>query len=731
MKNVHLLLAAICILILNIAYGQKAAKPAARITFEKVYLHTDRECFWAGENIWFKAYLINGQLNQLSASSNSLTIELINSSSQVVSKELIYLKNGVGKGDFKLDSSYVEGAYRIKAYTTLMTYFGDNLLFEKPIYIYNNSKPGSSVAASASNGVGSLPKVVSDNKSGTITFYPESGSLVENVSSVVAFKSHSENQKAIPLSGKVVSSTGEVINSFTSDSTGMGSFTIKPLANSKYFAKGKFQNGQSFEVELPTALIKGFSLHTDNLDSELRITVNANDLALQENQNSEFTLVCKSKGRSYISRKIVWSQNQVIITIPKSSLAAGITEVCLYDAAFKPYCERLVYNDNDQRLNILVTTDKPIYGPKEKVKLSIKVTDKQNKPVDANLSIAVIDADLVPENKIDIVSYLEIKSEIRGNIQNVKQYFDKANPDRYKQLDLLLLTQGWRDFTWRRLVDSAMRVAIKPRPEMLSNFAQIKEKGKPESVVPNKIISKDTIALGQVVIKGQQSVKLLDQTFKSYGKDDVLTVEPKDYDHKNLRHYLIHYAAGALTDVDDNIYFVGSGGKQLFPRLVINNVSLPFTDEEIDKPMRDQYYQQYLNMPVSEFEKIVIKRGVDRSRDRMTRPDNFGRIPINDLYVMFITLNSAISRNQINALKAYEKSFYESREFYSPDYDNINVNKDVRTTIHWEPNKITDENGVLNLSFFNSTASGKIMVFVEGISETSGALSAKGEYSVK
>ncbi|MCR8561019.1 TonB-dependent receptor [Mucilaginibacter sp. BJC16-A38] len=64
------------------------------------------------------------------------------------------------------------------------------------------------------------------------------------------------------------------------------------------------------------------------------------------------------------------------------------------------------------------------------------------------------------------------------------------------------------------------------------------------------------------------------------------------------------------------------------------------------------------------------------------------------------------------------KGFYKAREFYSPQYDNPKTNQkmaDLRSTIYWNPNIITDKDGKASFSFFNADGKGTYRVVVEGI----------------
>ncbi|MCO5945869.1 carboxypeptidase-like regulatory domain-containing protein [Mucilaginibacter flavidus] len=64
------------------------------------------------------------------------------------------------------------------------------------------------------------------------------------------------------------------------------------------------------------------------------------------------------------------------------------------------------------------------------------------------------------------------------------------------------------------------------------------------------------------------------------------------------------------------------------------------------------------------------------------------------------------------------KGFYKVREFYSPQYDNPHTNQkmaDLRSTIYWNPNIITDKDGKASFEYFNADGKGTYRVVVEGI----------------
>lgn len=62
--------------------------------------------------------------------------------------------------------------------------------------------------------------------------------------------------------------------------------------------------------------------------------------------------------------------------------------------------------------------------------------------------------------------------------------------------------------------------------------------------------------------------------------------------------------------------------------------------------------------------------------------------------------------------------YYAVREFYVPDYaviDSLAEMRDLRTTIHWEPHIVTDEEGKAQISFYTADQPGTYRVVIEGL----------------
>jgi hypothetical protein len=438
------------------------SKPANGLVFEKTFVHTDRDVYATGDTIWFKAYLVNAQNNTPIASSGNLYVELISPTAKIISSELIRLDDGFGNGDFNLPDSIPPGKYHLRAYTNWMRNFGDNFIFDKEFTILKEVVEATAVKPKTIN---KLPAATATKKPAIpltatvlplVRFYPEGGSLVQGISSWVAVKADDGFGKGIPAWGVVLSTSGDTVARFNCDTLGMGLFALIPLSGQTYHAEVSFTGNKQPRhdvFQLPAALTKGLSLQIRQRDSTIQVIVSCTT----DDANAikpVYTIALKHAGITVLSSQLQLASQQNPIKISTAALPEGICSITLYDEHDKPNCERLVYihRPNESKA-VNLSTDKKTYLSKELVNVQINTKEA------ANLSIAVVDAGIVPEQAEDIVSYLLLQSEVKGNIEHARRYFDTTNVNRFKQLDLLLMTQGWRDFVWRRMADTAIRVS--------------------------------------------------------------------------------------------------------------------------------------------------------------------------------------------------------------------------------------------------------------------------------
>lgn len=409
---------------------------------EKVYLHVDRDSYSAGEDIWFKAYLIDALDRLLTDHSSNLHVELISPSSKIVLFRNIRLEGGLGNGDFKLPNDIKSGRYKLRAYTNYMRNYGDQLFFSKEIAVINSTD-----SSKISERVKYVENIIQ------VSFFPEGGSLIDNVSSIVAFKAVNYLGKGCDISGKIFSSAGELVTTFRSSHLGMGAFFLRPLPGLKYYSIVRGADSIDIKTELPTSFPTGvtFSLKK-NQDDELVIIINTNHETLVKLTENELKLSTSIRKEIINIIHFKLKSSDTSFVIPTSYYPDGILSLTLSTLENLPLAERLVYIEKEAPLKIKMVTDKLLYKKREAVTLKISLACDSMIEHDSNASLSVVNESFINNTSKfprSISSWFLLESDVHGAIEDPSYYFDPSNPSRLSDLDLLLRTQGWRDFVWK------------------------------------------------------------------------------------------------------------------------------------------------------------------------------------------------------------------------------------------------------------------------------------------
>ena len=425
---------------------------------EKIYLHTDKSRYFIGEDLWYKAYTVRASNNLLFDNSNILYVELISPDSRIVARNKTNIEIGLGRGDFQLtDSLGVKpGVYQLRAYTNWNRNFGDDFVFKKNIEIIDvfESRTKTNPAQNSANAAANQISEIGNPTSYRVDFFPEGGSLLENVASIVGFKAVDTNGNPIHITGEIFDSNDELVTTFSSPHDGMGKFQMIPMEGKNYYAKIKTPDGKVQRVELPKVANQGYLLSFRTFKGKNIVSLLTNEKTLLQNPNAALTVVCRAKGVSYFESTQTLNQTTFSFELAKDKTPEGISQITLFDSNSKPQSERLVYIEKEHDLEVQLSTDKASYKPNEKATVNVSSKSKTGVTKSASFSLSVTDMNgVLKENDFgtNISSYFLMESDIRGKVHNPGYYFDATNLKRLEHLDNLLLTQGWRDFLWKKM----------------------------------------------------------------------------------------------------------------------------------------------------------------------------------------------------------------------------------------------------------------------------------------
>ncbi len=299
-----------------------------------------------------------------------------------------------------------------------------------------------------------------------VQFFPEGGNLVAGINNKVAIKAIQNNGLGIDASGSIVDSDGKQIATFKTQHLGMGIFEFTPEAGKKYVAKVIFSNASNKSVSLPEVAAEGSVINIDNGNTDhIAVKIASSQSFIDKNKGKKVYLIARSKGVICYGAQTALAETVYNTVIPKAKFPRGIAQFTLFSEDGRPISERLVFVDHQNNLVVNLSTPLPTYGSKKKVKVNV-LAKNDTAAVKGNFSVAVIDETKVPYNDdkaSTILSTFLLTSDVKGYIEQPNYYFSSVDEKRTSDMDLLLLTQGYRSFSYNDILgDKTPEISVLP-----------------------------------------------------------------------------------------------------------------------------------------------------------------------------------------------------------------------------------------------------------------------------
>ncbi|MBO7432708.1 MAG: hypothetical protein J6U13_03030 [Salinivirgaceae bacterium] len=735
------------ILVTIVAAFQIAAINAAAQDF--VYILPSKEIAETGEDLWFKAYLMDRQTFALSDKSQTLYLQIRSASDSVVWSEKYPLVGGRGTGHIYVGDDWPQGEYFIEGYTK-SSFTADSTQPIRPRRIRVVERVAQMDEISAK--VVRFDSIQKSTTKHRFDLFPEGGNLIDGINTVVAFKATYGNGFPDEVSGKVFED-GKQIAEIKCVHDGMGGFAVTPQLGKKY--EVVLDDGRTYPF--PEIERNGLTLRvTRNTSAGITLLVSASDTVPHS-----FTIASKLNGIPFGSASGI-VRGQQFVRLPISFFPfQGIAEITLQKADGQPVAERLVYVNPDAHLNIVATTNDDRYHCRDVGKVRLQVTDTSGRPVKAEMAVSIFDkAYLYLPGHENILSHSHLSEQIRGDIFNPAYYFDTHNYDRLQALDLLLLTQGWRRYVWdseplpnqslltdgvkgiltiRRdanskihivnafspngdtctiLTDSSGRFDIDPQQmRKMQGKIYLKpfltDKYKAKVSVENPFDTINVFRRGREYYLTQNHILETDNGEQFVFSDDkVILLE--DVVVKAKRRSVYHDKVTGFLDSLANVEGMG-------PEWVCFHVNQnDFTDTLF---ILNDYYPDFTAHPVNRHCDNDIGKPIPGKTYTVlkvhTYIDGVGREG-GVYYNMMQIVYPKRTYTDEQLMKMYGLSrtqgYYPKREFYQPDkFDLSSSAPDPRNLLQWRPAVMTDENGVAEIPFAASDVNTEFVGIVEAI----------------
>ena len=404
---------------------------------EKIFLHTDKPYYMAGDTLWFRAHVVDASTHAPADASRYVYVDFrcvdkppVGTAAPAAQHYRILERDGVYAGYIPLPMTLESGNYELTAYTHFMRNLPHDYFFRQSVYV---SAYGQRYAPGKQEAVADYD----------VTFHPEGGYFIEGVRCTAGFKALRADGVSADITGQIVDETGREVARFASRHAGMGKCTFTPEAGHRYTAVCRDAAGTERRVRLPEA-----EQHTCVLQvypASERFTVQA--AAASAYDPGALRLLIHCRGNVCYNGVLDPATRQA--SFRWEDFPQGVLQILLLDGGMRTLSERLLFHyDPELEATARIHPDKPEYGRREKVCLELEFRDAEGDPLTGNVSLSVTDSRIIDPDFAhrDIRTELLLESELRGYVEDPDYYFGERTPERMAAADALMLTQGWRRY---------------------------------------------------------------------------------------------------------------------------------------------------------------------------------------------------------------------------------------------------------------------------------------------
>jgi hypothetical protein len=382
--------------------------------------------------------------------------------------QIVFVRDGYGPGDAvsaTLKTERAEGGIPDGARVTIQARVDGEMVHEAAAIV----DPSGVVSArfdlpkEISRGEGTLAYIIEDGgvvetasktipillQTVDLTMYAEGGELVAGLPNRVYLAALTPSQKPADLKGAIVDSSGKSVAEFRTEHEGRGRFTLTPKAGEKYTLTISEPAGIKSTYPLPEVKDAGVVVTSvGNVvpgKSEVKVRLGSATAG-------KFKVQLLQREKELSQQSVEVKAGKLIDVSLDAKDASGVLVVTVWNEEGIPTAERLVFREQQDGVQVTVKADRKSYTPGSPVKLTVKSTDADGKPVSALVGVTITD-DAVLEmiEKREQVPRLPVMVLLESDVKDLADahvYLDPKNEKATLAVDLLLGTQGWRRFAF-------------------------------------------------------------------------------------------------------------------------------------------------------------------------------------------------------------------------------------------------------------------------------------------
>ena len=397
---------------------------------EVIYLHLNKTDFLQGEQIGFKAYIVDKNTGEPASNTSNLYVQLVDEENNTIKEKFLQVKKGAAYGIFNVDKVLKPKNYIIKAFTNWSRNFETSNIFEQEIRVVDISDKSRSA----------IKEIEQELQ---VSFMPEGGHLVLNTKNTMGiYVKDADGLGVSNLKVNLLKEENLVIKTLQLNKKGFAKFLLTPKSDTKFKLSIAYKD-KDLLFTLPNGEERGFALAVSSLKDSLLISLNTNQITLPDLKARSYKLAIHNGNELRLVRFPKFVTRSIVSKIAKNRLFDGINILTVLDENDTPLLERLYFNRSLSKIKY-ATSDK-VTNKGDSLDIKLNYNDLKAK---GNLSISILPEYSIANNAHEsIASFNLLSSHLQGGVEDADDYFidgDLVDED----LDLMLLIQGWSVYDW-------------------------------------------------------------------------------------------------------------------------------------------------------------------------------------------------------------------------------------------------------------------------------------------
>lgn len=559
-----------------------------------------------------------------------------------------------------------------------------------------------------------------------VKFYPEGGSLVTGLKSRVGFETKTSNGQPISLKG-VLMKNDQPVSYVSTNSLGMGTFSIQPEDNEKYTLS--LNPGKLIKKEVKIKLPEHSAGPKMVIKLEKSVVNDSLKFSIASTEEKAILIMLHNLDGEYILLKSQLGKSSKILNLPLNTISKGITKLTIMDESANPLIERLFFAHYDQHFLVSrVAAFKEAYNKGDSVKMKVQLKDPSGKPYGGIISVSVAQSNRISSTMTDIENYYYLNKCI-ADLPISNSMDGLADVD---YLENVLLIKGWVNFTKPSNTSIADSLSWN---NLQFDKGLVTSKNKPLKK-PLNLVSFGGIRPSIFTTNAAGEFNIRDSDLMVEQNKKIFFMVDGNKDNYNIRiedPFLI--ISESLAKQTKPTIFENLSNEEerkmlrsLQNVIVLKDVQITSRQTKIGKYGEKganacgdyvDSYHDYLNYENTPFER---RRKPIVGRQYLKRTDLEGAW----FTVEPVTYSGCLTEQERKSIAI--KGINSGKEYYMaiPADDSL----DYQSTLYWQSGLVVGSSGELELSFKAGDISDKFLIIVQGVS-SKGIVSAKNSFEIK